>query len=68
MSTTITIGATDAIEIAEPMPFVETWLAQAPPAVVGDFEAFASSYTALELRAELVAVAVSLGSSRMGQR
>ncbi|MFQ5517484.1 MAG: hypothetical protein ACE5E8_07900 [Acidimicrobiia bacterium] len=67
-ATIVTIDAADAIEIAELVAFVETWLAQAGPAVVEDFEGFAAPYTVLELRAELVALAASLGVSRMEQR
>ncbi len=68
MSTTITIDAADAIEAAELVAFIETWLAQAAPAVVADFETFAAPYTVLELRAELVGLAASLGASRTEQR
>ncbi len=63
----VTIDTTDAIEIAE-LAFIETWLAQAAPAVVADFETFAAPYTVLELRAELVGLAASLGASRTEQR
>lgn len=68
MSTIVTIDAADAIEAAELMSFIETWLAQAGPAVVADFETFAAPYTVLELRAELVGFAASLGASRTEQR
>ena len=66
--TIVTIDAADAIEAAELVAFVETWLAQAAPGVVADFEAFAAPYTVLELRAELIGFAASLGVSAMEQR
>jgi hypothetical protein len=67
MSAVVTIDVVDAIEAAELVGFVGTWLAHAGPAVVEDFTGFASPDTILELRAELVALAASLGSARMEQ-
>lgn len=67
MSAVVTIDVVDAIEAAEVAGFVEAWLAQADEEVVADFAGFASPYTILELRAELVALAASLGSARMEQ-
>lgn len=61
----VTIEAADAIEAGELVSFVESWLAQADESVIADFEAFASPYRFVELRAELVALAASLGASRV---
>jgi hypothetical protein len=61
----VTIDAADAIEAAELLSFVESWLAQAGESVTSDFEAFAWPYTLVELRAELLALAASLGASKM---
>lgn len=63
----VTIDAADAVEAAELLAFVESWLAQAGDDVASDFEAFAAPYTLTELRAELLALAASLGTSRMEQ-
>jgi hypothetical protein len=68
MITVITMDVVDVIEAAELVSFIEGWLAQAGPAVVEDFAAFASPYTILELRAELVALAASLAVSETSQR
>ncbi len=64
----VTIDAADAIEAAELVAFVESWLAQADDSVTADFESFAASYTLVELRAELIALAASLGSATMERR
>jgi hypothetical protein len=64
----VTIDVADAIEAAELVSFVETWLAHAGGAVGQDFAGFAAPYTILELRAELVALAASLAVSETGQR
>lgn len=64
----VAIDVVDAIEAAELVSFVETWLAHTGCAVVEDFAGFAGPYTILELRAELVALAASLGVSETGQR
>jgi len=48
--------------------FVESWLAQADDSVTADFESFAASYTLVELRGELIALAASLGSATMERR
>jgi hypothetical protein len=69
MSTDVVIiEAADAIEAAEMLSFVESWLAEAGPRVTADFEAFAAPYTLVELRAELITLAASLGTSRLEQR
>jgi hypothetical protein len=68
MITVITMDVVDVIEAAELVSFIEGWLAHAGPAVVEDFAAFASPYTILELRAELVALAASLAVSETRQR
>lgn len=68
MNAVITIDVVDVVEAAELASFVKGWLAQAGPAVVEDFTAFASPYTIVELRAELVALAASLAVTEMGQR
>ena len=68
MSAVITMAVVDVIEAAELVSFIEGWLAHAGPAVVEDFAAFASPYTILELRAELVALAASLAVSETSQR
>jgi hypothetical protein len=69
MSTDVVIiDAADAIEAAELAAFVESWLAKAGPCVTSDFEAFAAPYTLVELRAELIALAASLGSATMERR
>jgi hypothetical protein len=62
----VTIDAADAIEAAEMLCFVESWLAEAGSCVTSDFEAFAAPYPLVELRAELIALAASLGASTMG--
>jgi hypothetical protein len=62
--THITIDAVDAVEAAELCEFIDTWLAQAPPAVIDQFNTWAHPYTAIELRAELVALATSLAGAR----
>lgn len=64
----VTLDAADAIEAAELAAFIEAWLAHAGPAVADDFARYASPYSIVELRAELVALAASLGTSRMEQR
>lgn len=64
----VTIDAADAIEAAEMLGFVESWLAQASQSVTSDFAAFAAPYTLVELRAELIALAASLGSATMERR
>ena len=68
MSAVVTIDVVDAIEAAEMVGFVETWLAQADEEVVADFDRFAAPYTILELRAELVALAASLAVAETSQR
>jgi hypothetical protein len=68
MSAVVTIDVVDVIEAAELVSFVEGWLAHAGPAVVEDFAGFASPYTILELRAELVALAASLAVAETSQR
>jgi hypothetical protein len=67
MNAVVTIDVVDAIEAAEVVGFVEAWLAQADEGVVADFDRFAAPYTILELRAELVALAASLGVAEMEQ-
>ena len=64
----VTIDAAAAIEAAELVAFVESWLAQAGDSVTSDFEAFAAPYTLVELRTELIALAASLGSATMERR
>lgn len=64
----VTIDAADAIEAAEMLAFIESWLAQASQSVTEDFETFATPYPLLELRAELIALAASLGSATMERR
>lgn len=64
----VTIDAADAIEAAEMLAFIESWLAEAGPCVTSDFEAFAAPYTLVELRAELIALAATLGVSTMEER
>ncbi len=64
----VTIDAADAIEAAEMLCFVESWLAQAGNSVTSDFEAFGAPYPLLELRAELIALAATLATSTMERR
>lgn len=63
----VTIDAADAVEAAELLSVVESWLAQASDDVASDFDAFAAPYTLVELRAELLALAASLATSRTEQ-
>lgn len=60
--------AADAIEAAEMLAFIESWLAQAGPCVTSDFDGFCAPYTLVELRAELIALAATLGTSKMELR
>ena len=64
MSTpTVTLDALDVIELAELLAWIETWLSQADETVAADFNRWAWPYTILELRADLLARAVSLSGS-----
>jgi len=64
----VTIDAADAIEAAEMLTFIESWLAQASNSVTEDFAAFCAPYPLVELRAELIALAASHGSATMERR
>jgi hypothetical protein len=58
----IGIDQCDVVELVEMLEFVESWLAQAEPAVAADFERFvgAEGYPLVELRTDLIAWAVRL--------
>lgn len=55
----ISIDQADAVELIETLEFVESWLAQAGPAIGADFARFvgaeADSYPLSALRADLLA-------------
>jgi hypothetical protein len=61
MSQPITHDSVDVIQAAEALGFIDTWLAQAPPAVITDFERYAWPYTLDELRSDLAALTAKLG-------
>ena len=60
----ISIDQADAIELIELLEFIESWLAQAAPAVGADFARFvgpeSGAYLLSELRADLIAWAARL--------
>lgn len=60
----ISIDQADAVELIETLEFVESWLAQAAPAIDADFARFVGPecehYPLTELRADLIAWAARL--------
>lgn len=50
----------DTIEAGELLGFIDTWLAQAPPAVIADLERYAWPSTLHEVRRDLATLATKL--------